>query len=665
MSISRRQFLQVAATVPVATLLARMPLVLAAEQAPRDYLTEYLTAMETPFAAPLNIYLERVITNKNISLLLYDMNNAHLLIGLAPENPLPVASAFKAALPMWFVDTVDRDVWNTVPVEYWDAASATEVPEEIRDHWRRHGAVLRDLYQAIVFSDNFTTGRILSYLAAVRGSTDAVTSFNNWTAERVGLSQISGLSSWSEGVEAGMTFVDERFKGRGTNIGGQLHTFENMMTARDLGLLYVWMLTELDSDQQAVCKSLLSTIHNNRGANLERLALANNGIPYSKNGSLDTDAGYVVTDAGLITLPDERNYLLVMLSLNAPTVIPPLFEELNATLRGKYNEVLNNRHVNYVSADELLENYREYLRVAYPLPPEIPNDLYRYGFILPAGVKVYRHPDESHELHNPIIKSTRFGIHLLMQGALIRYRDVDNEWVELIPDNDLDNVRSRLGVQVFVKKADVWPVSLEHAQPIPYLIDATTQSNEKYVIINLRARELHAFEGEKHLLKVPIVLNPDFTPRGAQVITSKWLARSMQSWAPGVPFTSFFGNEGYAMHGSPWQRWSSTVNTSTIGGRSSAGCINVPDWMVTVGDYNRPADELLFRWIGGMERPTQDVFEYPNDNFPALHIYNVDYPQHLHSYVRPEGMISRGLVWDDVIAMMEFAPMQAPDTFFV
>ena len=390
MALSRRNFLKTAGLISLAAFAPRLPFNLdLAAQSERNFVAEYLTAMETPYAAPLNIYMERVIGAQNISLLLYDINTGQLLAGLAPENPLPVASVFKAALPMWFVDTVDREVWASVPVAYWNAAASSEVPEAFREAWRAHGAVLRDLYRALVFSDNVTTGTTLAYIARAAGSTDALIAFNDWAAERVGMSQISGLSGWSEGVPADMTYTDERFEERGTNIGGQLYTFDNMMTARDIGLFYMWMLTELDAEQQTVCKDLLSTIFNGRGANLERLALGNEGVPYSKNGSLQTDAGYVVTDAGIISLPDERNYLLVLLSLNAPTTIQPLFEELDATLRGRYNEILHNRHVNYVTPEELLANYREQLAVAYP-QVDLPNDAVKYGFILPVGVKVYR-----------------------------------------------------------------------------------------------------------------------------------------------------------------------------------------------------------------------------------------------------------------------------------
>jgi hypothetical protein len=181
----------------------------------------------------------------------------------------------------------------------------------------------------------------------------------------------------------------------------------------------------------------------------------------------------------------------------------------------------------------------------------------------------------------------------------------------------------------------------------------------------LSSRELYAFEGDQLVMRVPIVLNPDATPRGAQVITSKWLARSMQPWAPGVPFTAFFGAEGYALHGAPWQRWDTTVNQTTIVNRSSAGCVNIPNWLVTSGAYTRPADELLFRWVGGMERPREDVFEYPTETNPALRIYNVDYAPNLRGYVRPAALHNRGLTWDDVIALMATRPLQAPASFFV
>lgn len=668
MPVSRREFLKSLAIVSLTALLAPAEKLLASEDISYS-LEAYLSAMDSPFTAPLNTHFENIIQRQPAGLLLYDMNNARLLTALNAEHPLPIASAFKAPLLMYFVDTVSPDVWNRVSVEYWNASSSNELPDALRDNWQEHRNILRALYQTLVLSDNQATGTVLSYVAQVQDSDDAITLFNDWARHTVGISQLSGLSAWNAGIVDGYTFVDERYMGRETTMSSQLVTFDNMMTPRDLGLFYVWMMAHMTPDQQRVCKQLLSTIHDDRGANLERLATERDGTPYSKNGSLSTDAGYVISDAGLIELPDDRLYLLVVQSVDPDddilSIVPRLFEELGHTLNGRYNEILHNQRNDAVSSEELLAAYTAHLAQAYPQQHDSEPGLYRYGFIIPEGVQVFASPDENDELHNPIIKSTRFGIRLLMQGALVRFVDVNQQWIELMPDDDRDNVRSRLGLRIFVKRSDVWSIALHHADPIPYLIDSSVTASDKFIVINVVGRELIAFEGAVAVMRLPIVLNPDATPRGAQIITSKWFARSMQPWAPGVPFTSFFGNDGYALHGSPWQRWGTTVNQGNIGGRTSAGCVNVPDWMITIGDYTRPADELLFRWIGGMETPNEHVFNYPSSAYPALRIFSVDHIENLHNYYRPEGMVARNMSWDDVIAALETIPLQAPDSFFV
>lgn len=669
MSLSRRDFIKSMAILgslhylsPALDLLAKSEIT--------NYYEDYLSALETPYTAPMNEHFETVTSGHTVGIILYDLKKSRLMTALASEKPLPVASAFKAGLLMYFVDQIDAEVWGHVPVEYWNANSKDELPEAVRDSWKQHRAILRTLYQTIVLSDNVATGTVMSYVAKSQGGTDAVVMFNDWARNTVGISQLSGLSAWQNGLETDMSFVDDRYTGNQTSINSQLVNFDNMMTPRDLGLFYVWMLSNMDEAQQQVCKALLSTIFANRGANLERLAQQFEGVSYSKNGSLGTDAGYVVSDAGILDLPDGRQFLLIVESVdpqdNVLSIVPELFEELYKVLAGHYDELLHSRHYEGITKEELKAIYLAHLQQAYIQQHDATDSLgqYRYGFVIPEGVQVYSRPNESDTLHNPIIKSTRFGVHLLMQGAMVRYINVDSDWVELMPDDARDNVRSRLGVRMFVKREDVWSISLDYAQPIPYLIN-DVPAEDKYIVINVGARELAAFEGATPILRVPIVLNPDATPRGAQIITSKWFARSMQPWAPGVPFTSFFGKEGFALHGSPWQRWSSTVNQETIMGRTSAGCVNVPDWMITVGDITRPADELLFRWVGGMENQRELVFDYPSTANPALRIFSVDYLHNLRNYYMPANLVDQGITWDGVAEAMESIPLQAPDSFFV
>ncbi|MEQ8671651.1 MAG: serine hydrolase [Aggregatilineales bacterium] len=669
MSLTRRQLLKGAGLFATAALLSPAERLFAFQQVSQtsiNHLEAYLSALETPYDAPLNIHFESVLQRNSVGLILYDLDNTRLVTAMGSENPLPVASAFKGPVLMYFIDRVEPSVWSTVPVEYWDASSSQDVPEAYQADWQENRTILRALYQMLVLSDNITTGTVLSYVARLEGSEEPLVLFNDWARDRVGVSQLSALSAWDNGIENGMSPIDSRYLERGTSVGGQVLTFENLMTARDLGLFYIWMVDQLSSEGQRVCRDLMSTIRDNRGANLERLAMDLGGTPYSKNGSLITDEGTIITDAGLMTLSDNHQYLLVMLSFDATSIIPTMFEELNDTLRGRYNELIHNHHYDGVSVTELRDIYAAHLAIAYPQRAESSEGLYRYGFIIPEGVDVFSTPDESNPLRNPVIRSTRFGIHLLMQGALVRFVDVDANWVELMPDDHRDNVRARLGTRLFLRRSDVWAIALDYSQPIAQLTTQEgIQSTDKFIIINLVARELVAFEGAEAVLRVPIVLNSEATPRGVQVITSKWFARSMQPWAPGVPFTSFFGSEGFALHGSPWQRWSTTVNQENITGRSSAGCVNIPDWMVTAGEYNRPADELLFRWIGGMENVQDRVFDYPSETFPALRIFSVDYPHNLRSYHRPESMVRFGASWDDVISAMEAAPLQAPNTFFV
>ncbi len=670
MSLSRRDFLKSVAVF--GALYGLSPAMkLFAENETINYYADFLLALETPYTAPMNEHFEVFTSGHTLGIILYDLRRSRLLTALNSEKLLPVASAFKSGVLMYFVDQMSADIWGTVPVEFWNANSSDEMPEDYRSSWKTHRAILRTLYQMIVLSDNVATGTVLATVAKANNRNDAVVAFNDWSRDTVGLSQLSGLGSWNNGLEEDINFIDERYTDNQTSLNSQLVTLNNMMTPRDLGLFYAWMLSNMSDEAQTVCKNLLSIIYTNRGANLERLSQQFEGVAYSKNGSLSTDAGYVVSDGGIIDLPDGRQFLLIVQSLDPDdaviSIVPELFEELHKVLSGQYDELLHNRHYEGITPEELKAIYLAHLQEAYTQQADNPDQLgqYRYGFIIPEGVSVYGSPSDDAKLHNPIIKSTRFGVHLLMQGALVRYVDVDNNWVELMPDDARDNVRSRLGVRMFVKREDVWSISLDYAEPIPYMINADATPNDKYIVINVGARELVAFEGETPILRVPIVLNPDATPRGAQVITSKWFARSMQPWAPGVPFTSFFGNQGFALHGSPWQRWSSTVNQETIMGRTSAGCVNIPDWMITVGDYTRPADELIFRWVGGMENQRELVFDYPSVTYPALRIFAVDYLHNLNNYYMPQNLVEQGITWDGVAEAMESIPLQAPDSFFV
>ncbi len=668
---SRRQFLGSMAALLPALAAPRLLLdegifsTTAKQTDSENVLENYLNWLEKPYLAPLNDLFAELTGISAIGLLLYDMTNNQLLAGLKTEQVLPVASAFKAGVLMYFLNQVDESVWGSVPVEYWPVRSG--VPETYQDAWQQHNAILNHLYQMIVISDNPATGVALQYVAQQQGSTEPLVLFNDWSREVVGISQLSGLSDWTYGI-VGMNTTDQRYTGREANIDYQLLNYSNLMTPRDLGLYYAWMWSAMPARQREVCLELLSVIQNERRSNLEDVAFANDAISYSKAGSLgaaDSVAGTVVTDGGIIHNANGKSYLLAFFSVNSDTKVLPLFGLLDEVVKGKHDATIArvqealDRELNYALF------FDEHLNKTYTRSNEFAAGQYNYAFVVPEGIKIYSTPSEEYPIRNPVISNTRFGVHLLMQGAIVRYQAIENsEWVQLIPDSPTDNVQFRLGVPIYVKLSDLWPIAYDHARPIPYLIDSTVAHSDKYVIISLVDRELIAFEKDTLLIKTPIVLNPFATPRGSYVITTKWLARSMQPWAPGVPFTAFFDNEGFAIHGSPWQRWEQTVNQEVITKRTSAGCINIPNWVVTVGDYTRPLDELLFRWLGGMEQPEANVFEYPSKNYPAVRVIVADYLEDLKGYVLPSGMASAKIGWAEVIAKIEEAPLTAPRTYF-
>ena len=669
-TVSRREFLKYLGALAAAGAVSRLgiqPTFAQDEELIYERLLDlYIDKLERPHLAPLNELYTGAMDSRPIGMILHNLTENQLLVAVQTEQLMPVASAFKAGVLMYFIHQVDPAVWNSVPVEYWLAQDDDELPEEYRAAWREHAYILRDLNQMIMISDNPATGRVLGYVARLQGSDQPLMLFNDWSHNVVGVSQLSALSSWNHGVPGDMDVVDQRYTGRVTNIRYNLVPYENLMTPRDLGLYYVWMLKIMDADQQQVCRQVLSLIANDRRGNLEKLAFNNGGISYSKNGALSADesgVGTVITDAGLIELEDGHLYLVAFLSADADQIVPTAFQMMDETINGQHTEEIKAFQAS-VMQPTTPEAFLQHLETYYPESAAISPDLFNYAFVKVEGIPVYRQPNEANPLRNPVISSSRFGVHLLMAGALVRFREIDERWVELLPDDARDNVQTRLGAQIFVERENLWVISPDYARPIPNITDSTVTHDEKYVVIHLSRRELTAFERGNVVMKVPIILNPYATPRGSYVITSKWFARSMQPWAPGVPFTAFFDTGGYALHGSPWQHWEATVNLGNIEKRTSAGCVNIPNWEITAGSYTRPADELLFRWLGGSENPETKVYEYPSRTYGATRIYVVDYLENLNQYSPTLGMRNANLGWADVSAISDQTILAAPDSFF-
>ncbi len=146
-------------------------------------------------------------------------------------------------------------------------------------------------------------------------------------------------------------------------------------------------------------------------------------------------------------------------------------------------------------------------------------------------------------------------------------------------------------------------VEAKNLQSIPDIdlepISPDISHGEKRIEVSLDKQSLTAYEGDRIVLKTSIssgVRNsagntglPTETPKGSFNITSKLAAKYMgasrltdtlgDKFLPGVPWTAFFAEGGYAIHGAYWH--------NNFGAPMSRGCINVP-----------PAEaQWLYRWM--------------------------------------------------------------------
>jgi len=175
-----------------------------------------------------------------------------------------------------------------------------------------------------------------------------------------------------------------------------------------------------------------------------------------------------------------------------------------------------------------------------------------------------------------------------------------NHWVTDIvegPDGDpwYQITEAWEQVQYYIAASHLEPYSPKDLSPISPDVPA----NEKRMEVSLAKQSLTAYEGDQIVLKTSIssgVRNSPSnsglsteTPAGTFNINSKLSAKYMgasrltdnlgDKFLPGVPWTAFFAEGGYAIHGAYWH--------NNFGAPMSRGCINV-----------RPKEaQWLYRWM--------------------------------------------------------------------
>lgn len=297
-------------------------------------------------AAPYTPIFAQLSTERPLTFLLYDLSQEQLLAGVDIDKQMPVVSAIKGPILLYFMAVVPPDVWDSVPAEYWASRSANEIPEAYHAAWHEHQDILRRLYRMIVYSDNFATGDALLYAYEYAGYPDLnpIQAFNQWSYDVIGISEESGMREWDQGGTNNPVWIEPRFNLRTTMIFTVPRFYNNMHSALDMARYYHWLYTQADARLYAQAVTLMSIVEGFPGF-LEDAAFRLGAVPVSKDGFVgpndraNSTGAYLTADAGLILLPEGDGLIVVSMGVNGGDKLEGIYTEIQAIIRRERQEL--------------------------------------------------------------------------------------------------------------------------------------------------------------------------------------------------------------------------------------------------------------------------------------------------------------------------------------
>ncbi|MFO7323442.1 MAG: L,D-transpeptidase family protein [Chloroflexota bacterium] len=568
------------------------------------------------------------------------------------ENELyPVASAFKSFLALYYFMTFPPDEWNYTP-----------------------GSLV---YSTVVYSNNGTTGSLLHEVGLrVDGPGNAIEKFNDFLLNVMGLEH--GLYSWNWPGRPTYGLTDPRFtptEDRRVWIRTLSQSVSNVTTALDLAKGWEFISRASQNPRWSdphfreairITREISAIPANDYRSPIEKVIYSGY---IGKDGTLplgDLAVGRVINDAGIVRVANGEYVISFMSTGENESTTQPALQKVIDCIR-MYEEQFYPPGQIYITGQ------------SHPLY----EDGYNYGFVRRQNLELFSAPSEdAPRIDNPVRRNTVFGLMYLMQGALVRFLPVDDQWAKFVRDDNLDNVFTYTDwtfgfteanwvtnppKDIFIRISDLLVIGREHFEPIGYITGAE-EGTDKFIFLDVPRRQLTLFEGTTAILKTPIVLNMAMTPRGRLYVNRVLITRNMPHY-PCVPYTNFLhdgsnlNHEGYAIHGSPWHRWSETVTRRETLRRYSNGCINLPNWNRQIGDYNLPVDEFIFRWIGGFPDPAHECHHTRTNQPVRIYSANNLY-QTVFEYTAPDSVRVRGGNWNDVLHAFDAKDIDAPESFF-
>lgn len=560
----------------------------------------------------------------------------NFVIEIQPDRLYPMASSFKSAAVLYY--------YLNTPEEDWDDELGTSV------------------YSMAVFSNNQKTGYVLAEVAKRLKYDNPIIAFNNFLLDYLGLHY--GLFGWTFQEFATPTngYEDPRFDSENVPADNLALHGVNHSSVVEIAQIFRFM-AEAENDarwesdphfQKSILASrqLLSIPIQEYISSLER-AIAYTDH-YSKDGTLrPIDVGTTVrNDAGVWLMEDGGAYLISFMSAT------------------ENDETVNNVLQQVAESIRMYQRYQhpnDYARNTSPSNQIYPGEL-NYGFVRETGVTLYAAPSwNAPHIDNPIRPSSIFGTTYLMYGALVRFYPHENGWVELIPD---DNWDGSFPWPVYMRLEALQVIERDVTEPLGY-ITCEPDGTDKFILLDIYARDMILFEGLTPILRTPVIVNTENTPRKMAVLQRAYISRDMPNY-PGVPFSTFLhGSEylnqtGFAVHGSPWHLWAETVHEETILRRFTHGCINLPDWVIPILylGHEMRVDEFIFRWAGGFTNPATETV-YMNGTHTPVRLIALDNLQRdIYDYAVFSSLQASNANWDDVLHAVTNKPVDAPGSFF-
>ena len=560
----------------------------------------------------------------------------NFVIEIRPDRLYPMASSFKSAAVLYY--------YLNTPEEDWDDKLGTAV------------------YSMAVFSNNQKAGFVLAEVANRLKTDNPIIAFNNFLLDYLGLHY--GLFGWTfeEFYTPTNDYEDPRFDPEIVPADNLALRGVNHSSAAEIAQIFRFMAeaendARWESDLQfqksiLAARRLLSIPIQEYVSSLER-AIAYTEH-YSKDGTLrPIDVGTTVrNDAGVWLMDDGGAYLISFMSA----------WENDETVNSVLQQVAHS-----IRMYQRYQHPNDYARNTSPSNQIYPSEL-NYGYVRETGVSLYAAPSwNAPHINNPIRSSSVFGTTYLMYGALVRFSPRENGWVELIPDDGWD---VSFPWPVYMREQALQVIERDVTEPLGY-ITGEPEGTDKFILLDVYARDMILFEGLTPILRTPVIVNTENTPRQVSVLQRAYISRDMPNY-PGVPFSTFLqGNQylnqtGFAVHGSPWHLWAETVREETILRRFTHGCINLPNWVIPIRYLDREmrVDEFIFRWAGGFTNPATETV-YINGTCSPVRLLALDNLQRdIYDYAVFSSLRVSKANWNDVLAAVTQKPIDAPDSFF-